>query len=123
MLDPLLDVRGVHLPDPAAVWSLPKHAKGKHSIARSFASDDGNIWFQRTARRQLRQLGCDLGAGHVPGHLEDEPLIAQINDRSKTLRIVSPQVKALACGDVGVGAMAEVDLIADAVGEMARSQP
>jgi site-specific DNA-methyltransferase (adenine-specific) len=25
-----------------------KHAKGKHSIARSFASDDGNIWFDRT---------------------------------------------------------------------------
>jgi site-specific DNA-methyltransferase (adenine-specific) len=24
-----------------------KHAKGKHSIARSFASDDGNIWFKR----------------------------------------------------------------------------
>jgi site-specific DNA-methyltransferase (adenine-specific) len=25
-----------------------KHAKGKHSIAKSFASDDGNIWFDRT---------------------------------------------------------------------------
>jgi site-specific DNA-methyltransferase (adenine-specific) len=24
-----------------------KHAKGKHSIAKSFASDDGNIWFKR----------------------------------------------------------------------------
>lgn len=24
-----------------------KHATGKHSIAQSFASDDGNIWFQR----------------------------------------------------------------------------
>jgi site-specific DNA-methyltransferase (adenine-specific) len=24
-----------------------KHAKGDHSIARSFASDDGNIWFKR----------------------------------------------------------------------------
>ena len=24
-----------------------KHAKGAHSIARSFASDDGNVWFQR----------------------------------------------------------------------------
>lgn len=24
-----------------------KHANGKHSIAKSFASDDGNIWFQR----------------------------------------------------------------------------
>ncbi|MBI1824033.1 MAG: Eco57I restriction-modification methylase domain-containing protein [Nitrospirae bacterium] len=25
-----------------------KHASGKHSIAKSFASDDGNIWFKRT---------------------------------------------------------------------------
>jgi len=25
-----------------------KHAKGKHSIARSLGSDDGNIWFERT---------------------------------------------------------------------------
>ncbi len=25
-----------------------KHAKGKHSIAKDFASDAGNIWFQRT---------------------------------------------------------------------------
>src|SRR5688500_19029078 len=25
-----------------------KHAKGSHSIARSFDSDDGNIWFERT---------------------------------------------------------------------------
>jgi site-specific DNA-methyltransferase (adenine-specific) len=25
-----------------------KHARGKHSIAKSFASDDGNIWFERT---------------------------------------------------------------------------
>ena len=24
-----------------------KHAKGKHSIAKAFASDDGNIWFER----------------------------------------------------------------------------
>ncbi len=25
-----------------------KHAKGEHSIAKGFASDDGNIWFQRS---------------------------------------------------------------------------
>jgi hypothetical protein len=25
-----------------------KHAKGKHSVAKSFRTDDGNIWFQRT---------------------------------------------------------------------------
>jgi site-specific DNA-methyltransferase (adenine-specific) len=25
-----------------------RHAKGRHSIAKSFATDDGNIWFERT---------------------------------------------------------------------------
>jgi hypothetical protein len=25
-----------------------KHAQGRHSIAKSFASDDGNVWFKRT---------------------------------------------------------------------------
>ena len=76
------------------------------------------MWQHPLTKRQLRQLGCDMGAGHVPGHLDDEHLIAQINDRSRTLRIVAPQVKALACGDVGIGAMAEVDAIADHVGEV-----
>jgi hypothetical protein len=31
-----------------------KHAKGKHSIAKSFASDDGNIWFKRTKHTWVR---------------------------------------------------------------------
>jgi site-specific DNA-methyltransferase (adenine-specific) len=30
-----------------------KHAKGSHSIARSFSSDDGNIWFERTEHTWL----------------------------------------------------------------------
>src|SRR6266545_8117748 len=30
-----------------------KHAKGKHSIAKSFDSDDGNIWFERTEHTWL----------------------------------------------------------------------
>jgi len=28
-----------------------KHANGEHSIAKSFASDEGNIWFQRTKHK------------------------------------------------------------------------
>ena len=28
-----------------------KHARGEHSIAKTFSSDDGNIWFQRTEHR------------------------------------------------------------------------
>ena len=28
-----------------------KHANGEHSIAKAFASDDGNIWFKRTEHK------------------------------------------------------------------------
>jgi len=28
-----------------------KHAKGKHSIAKGFAGDEGNIWFERTEHK------------------------------------------------------------------------
>lgn len=28
-----------------------KHAKGEHSVAKSFANDDGNIWFERTEHK------------------------------------------------------------------------
>jgi site-specific DNA-methyltransferase (adenine-specific) len=31
-----------------------KHAKGTHSIAKSFSSDDGNIWFHRTEHTWLK---------------------------------------------------------------------
>ena len=65
------------------------------------------MWEHPLTRRHLRALAADAGAGHVPGHLDDVAL-AQINARSPRFRIVGPQVKALACGDVGDGAMADV---------------
>lgn len=72
-------------------------------------------------RRHLRSVGADFGAAHVPGHLDGEPLIAQINDRAKGLHIVGPVTKTLACGDVGLGAMAEVPDIVAAVRRMVAS--
>ena len=46
------------------------------------------MWQHPFTRRHLRAIAADVGAAHIPGHLDDEQLIAQINDRSKTLRIV-----------------------------------
>jgi phosphopantothenoylcysteine decarboxylase len=81
------------------------------------------MWQNPFTRRHLRALAADLGAGHVPGHLSDDLLIQQINDRSPTLRIVGPITKTLACGDTGVGAMAEVPEVTAAVQAMlARAQ-
>ncbi|HEY3788460.1 MAG TPA: flavoprotein [Urbifossiella sp.] len=76
------------------------------------------MWEHPFTKRHLRSIGADCGAGHVPGHLDDAALIAQINDRSKTLRIVSPVEKRLACGDIGIGGLAEVADIVQAVRDM-----
>jgi phosphopantothenoylcysteine decarboxylase len=73
------------------------------------------MWQHAMTRRHLRAIAADAGAGHVPAHLEEDALLAQINDRARGLRIVGPQTKLLACGDTGLGAMADVaDLVAAA---------
>jgi phosphopantothenoylcysteine decarboxylase len=81
------------------------------------------MWQHSFTRRHLRAIAADLGAAHIPGHLDDEHLIAQINDRCKTLHIVSPVVKSLACGDVGMGGLADVAAIVAAVGQMLTVSP
>jgi phosphopantothenoylcysteine decarboxylase len=81
------------------------------------------MWQHPFTRRHLRSLAADAGAGHIPAHLADDALIQQINDRSPTLRVVGPVTKTLACGDTGVGAMAEVpDVVAAAQAMLARAQ-
>jgi phosphopantothenoylcysteine decarboxylase len=71
------------------------------------------MWQHPFTRRHLRAIAADFGAAHVPGHLDDLQMIAQINDRSRTLRIVPPIVKQLACGDIGTGGLAEpADIVA-----------
>jgi phosphopantothenoylcysteine decarboxylase len=75
------------------------------------------MWQHPYTRRHLRSIAADFGAGHIPAHLGDEDLIRQINERSKTLRVIAPICKTLACGDVGVGAMAEIADIVRAVQE------
>jgi len=74
------------------------------------------MWEHPFTRKHLRAIAADFGAGHIPGHLDEESLVLQINDRAKGLRIVGPISKQLACGDVGVGAMAEVPEVVAAVG-------
>jgi len=64
------------------------------------------MWQHPLTRRHLRALAADAGVGDLPAHLDEDELLPRINKRSPTLRIVPPVSKALACGDVGVGAMA-----------------
>jgi len=79
------------------------------------------MWQHPFTRRHLRAIGADFGATHVPGHLDDAALLAQINERAKGFRIVSPVERRLACGDTGLGGLAEVPDLVQAVREMQRA--
>jgi phosphopantothenoylcysteine decarboxylase len=73
------------------------------------------MWLHPITRRHLRQLGHDACAVEIPPQLDEAGIIDFINQRNSVLRIVPPQSKELACGDVGLGAMAEVSAIVDTV--------
>jgi phosphopantothenoylcysteine decarboxylase len=72
------------------------------------------MWEHPITARHLRQLAADAGAA-CPADIALEALPAWINAYRTNLRIVPPVSKELACGDIGVGAMAPVDQIAAAV--------
>jgi phosphopantothenoylcysteine decarboxylase len=75
------------------------------------------MWEHPLTARHLRQLAADA-TGQTPPPLDNEQFIAWTNDHSTTLHIVAPISKRLACGDVGAGAMAEVETIGRAVDTM-----
>jgi phosphopantothenoylcysteine decarboxylase len=70
------------------------------------------MWDHPLTARHLRQLATDRGIDAL-GSVEDA--VARVNGVSCGLRIVGPQSKRLACGDVGLGAMAEVGEVIEAV--------
>jgi len=73
------------------------------------------MWESPVTLRHLRQLLAD----RAPGSDDQSWTLDEAADRfaSETPRLilVPPQAKRLACGDVGLGAMAEVTSIAEAV--------
>jgi phosphopantothenoylcysteine decarboxylase len=69
------------------------------------------MWQHPLTGRHLRQLARDAGAGDAPADLGLDGLVAWLNAHCPRLRVVPPQVKQLACGDVGVGALAAPDSI------------
>jgi phosphopantothenoylcysteine decarboxylase len=74
------------------------------------------MWQHPLTARHLRQLAADAGAT-PPSEVELDDLPAWINTHCPRLRIVPPVSKRLACGDVGVGALAELDQIVVVVGK------
>jgi phosphopantothenoylcysteine decarboxylase len=76
------------------------------------------MWEHPLTSRHLQQLAADAGAGPVPDLLDVEGLMDWINRSCPKMHIVPPVSKRLACGDIGVGAMAEVREIVQAVAEI-----
>ena len=74
------------------------------------------MWQHPATVRHLRQLAVDAGTEPPPGLMLDE-MPEWINAHCARLRVVAPISKRLACDDVGVGAMAEVERIAAVIGD------
>jgi phosphopantothenoylcysteine decarboxylase len=73
------------------------------------------MWASPVTRRHLGQLLEDRISSPVPGGwaLDDAPSV--FAQHAPKIVLIPPQSKQLACGDVGVGAMAEVIQIAEVV--------
>jgi phosphopantothenoylcysteine decarboxylase len=69
------------------------------------------MWQHPATARHLRQVAEDVSAA-PPVSLPLEELTEWINGHAPLLRIVAPDSRRLACGDVGVGAMAALEPIA-----------
>jgi phosphopantothenoylcysteine decarboxylase len=72
------------------------------------------MWQHPLTARHLRQFAADAGAA-PPAEVTLDDLPDWINDHCPRLRVVAPETRRLACGDVGVGAMAAVERIVAAV--------
>jgi phosphopantothenoylcysteine decarboxylase len=73
------------------------------------------MWEHPATRRHLLQLASDGGAPAPPIGVELLDLLAWINRACARLHIVPPLSKRLFCGDLGVGAMADLHEITAAV--------
>jgi phosphopantothenoylcysteine decarboxylase len=78
------------------------------------------MWQHPLTRRHLEQLAADFAAVTPPRDLDLDGFVAWLNRASARLRVVPPQSKRLACGDVGVGAMADAEGILEAVSLLTR---
>jgi phosphopantothenoylcysteine decarboxylase len=68
------------------------------------------MWQHPATGRHLRQVVADMGAMPPDGLALDE-LLDWINGHCPQLRIIAPEDRRLACGDVGMGAMAALETI------------
>jgi phosphopantothenoylcysteine decarboxylase len=82
------------------------------------------MWQNPLTARHLRQLAADAGGQPPPPDVSFDQLVPWINAHSKAppLRVVGPVSRRLACGDVGVGALAPLEQITAVVGAIDRDE-
>jgi phosphopantothenoylcysteine decarboxylase len=73
------------------------------------------MWDSPVTRRHLAQILADRGDGRAPDDWTLAEADAVFARHAPRIVLVLPQAKRLACGDVGLGAMAEVASIAEVV--------
>jgi phosphopantothenoylcysteine decarboxylase len=73
------------------------------------------MWEHPLTARHLGQFALGAGVHRVPPETDQDQLVEWINQTCPKLRIVAPVSKRLACGDVGVGAMASLEEIVSAI--------
>jgi phosphopantothenoylcysteine decarboxylase len=78
------------------------------------------MWEHPLTRRHLRQLAADAGGDFIAETTDLDDVLMMINHTCPRLRVVSPVSKRLACGDVGVGGLAELPDIVAAIDALAR---
>ncbi len=81
------------------------------------------MWEHPLTARHLRQIAADATDQPLPADLELTDLVSWINAACAKLHIVPPLSKRLACDDVGIGAMAGVEEIVEAVSRFAAGRP
>jgi phosphopantothenoylcysteine decarboxylase len=75
------------------------------------------MWQSPVTLRHLRQLLEDRAAAPLPAGWTLEEAPQMFARHAPRIVLIPPQAKRLACGDIGIGAMAEVVRIAEIIGE------
>lgn len=74
------------------------------------------MWRHPFTRRHLRAIAADFGVTGIADRHDEDAIIPIINQRGTTLKVAAPIAKTLACGDDGMGAMADLPTILDLIG-------
>lgn len=77
------------------------------------------MWQHPLTLQHLRSLASMCSLNELPSGLSLETIVEWINANCSKLRVVPPQSKQLACGDVGIGAMAELSVIMQTMNQIA----